>query len=160
MKRQPSPKPDLITKEEFVNLRAGDIVLWHNKTGSYFRTVQAGPHDDPDRLIRPDSSYWHHVSFTKRVGSKYPSTMTGYGYNDMRRKISVTGKRQTGLLINAEEFEKLFFQRGSLSERIDFDLKTRNRCRRMESLQQNPIYVKRLLRTVRKVKELSRHAKS
>ncbi len=95
--RKRKPKPDTISREQFLALKAGDVIVWR---GKYLRTIEKGPGDYyagsgyasiqlPIRLM----------SWTKRI-------YTVVGYNDVRTKIALAPKR-TGLLMQPSEWKTL-----------------------------------------------------
>lgn len=90
MKKQPIT----ISREEFNNLRAGDLVVWKDK---YLRTVTKGGGDDAYPQQRHIG-----VEFAIRTRSWTNRISTTYIYNDLKRIIRVAGKRNSGIMLPSE----------------------------------------------------------
>ena len=84
--------PTTISRDEFLRLRSGDLVVWR---GKYLRTVSKGPADTPDA---------HHASieFPIRRRTWRERIDTTYVYNDIKDKIRVAHKRGRGLMLPSE----------------------------------------------------------
>ena len=88
-----SKRPITISREEFNNLRAGDLVVWKDK---YLRTVIKGGGD------RKYEQHHIGVEFAIRTRSWTNRICTTYIYNDLKRIIRLVGKRGKGLMLPSE----------------------------------------------------------
>lgn len=79
----------MISKEQFAALKQGDVIWWKSGDDYYERTVALGPGNEADPSKRMSRLFitlpiWRN-SWTGRG-------VTTYGYNDIKDRISVTGK--------------------------------------------------------------------
>lgn len=106
-----------ISREEFMNLRAGDVIVWNcNGASPSFRTVIEGPRDD----TRPKPS--PHISLMIRRRSWTGRPTTGYFWNDVKHTIKYTGRNRCELF-SEEELERVLKlglkPRAELLERLE-----------------------------------------
>lgn len=81
----------MITKEEFNQLKGGDIIIWK---GIYMRTILCGPLDKPDQGKA--------VEFSIRRRSWTNRAKTVYFWNDIKHWITIPHKKAKGLIMKSE----------------------------------------------------------
>lgn len=110
----------MITREDFMLLGAGDVIVWHrNHNSPYFRTISEGPRDSGhDGVYLPIRQR----SWTKRAH-------TCYFWNDLKNIITKTGKR-VDMLLTEEELERIL--RMGIKPKADLDFNISESIRLMK----------------------------
>lgn len=138
----------MITREEFANLRQGDVILWGRPDRAWFRTVAEGPSNkhspeeldniiannrNPGGIILPI----YRRSWTGRIN-------TVYNFNDCRRIVTPTGVRRKGLgaLMSPAELERLVALGFKVSKQLrreiaEFESARKRGCDHQNSIMQN-----------------------
>lgn len=110
----------MITRDQFMRLRSGDVLIIKTKRGSYRRTVITGPADwEPARpyLVLPI----RRKSWTGRC-------RTTQDWNSIGHRIAGVAKTRARLLINKDEIFSLLNWCDKPSRLIERELKERHRC--------------------------------
>lgn len=88
-----------ITKEQFNELKQGDVIWWRSGKDWYARTVIRGPANSVTKGA--------FVQFPKWKRGRYPRTLATYDYNGVKYKISVSQCKPVKTIVSRAEYQQL-----------------------------------------------------
>lgn len=120
MPRHPtSERAPLISRNQFMALRHGDVVKFVGKRGRvWFRTIMHGPADTEPPCTAVEFPISRR-SWTGRV-------TTCYAWNDLKHKMVATGKRLKDAVASFDELERLYLAGFNIEAQMARELDPRN----------------------------------